>query len=76
MQTVGRSFWLEVLPAGLTAHRWGMSDTRDQASMDWDVNAPNRPPYLTSKAARALLVLMDSARRRRERKSAARSEAA
>lgn len=54
-----------------------MSDTRDQVPSEWEVSAPDRQPYLTSKAAKALLVLMQSARRRRqERDRATKSEAA
>lgn len=68
---------IEALVLGRRAHPFCMSDTRDQVPSEWDVSAPERPPYLTSRAAKALLVLMQSARRRRqERDGATKSEAA
>lgn len=71
LPTVGSS------PPESPAHPWGMDDTRDPRLIKWSVCAPNQPPHLTSNASKALLVLMESARRRRrQRDRAARSDAA
>lgn len=53
------------------AHPWSMNDKRDPRLIKWSVCVPDRPPHLTSNAAKALLVLMESARRRRRQRDRA-----